>query len=135
MARGLFELRKDAITGWWVAVVVDRQFDRQRFHRPAKHGTQTVADCPNCNLAGDDGVYVRMLKPDAFIVAGTEREQKEAQPDGRDPELGIVGDRGSWQTIVAPRGHHEAFAATSTQIAFELLARTRDVLTTARQND
>ena len=54
-----------------------------------------------------------MLKPDAFIVAGTEREQREAQPDGRDPELGIVGDAGSWQTIVAPRGHHESFAETS----------------------
>ena len=24
MPRGLFELRKDSVTGWWVAVVVDR---------------------------------------------------------------------------------------------------------------
>jgi UDPglucose--hexose-1-phosphate uridylyltransferase len=135
MARGLFELRKDEITGWWVAVVVDREFNRERFHRPAKHAGQTVDDCPNCNLAGSDGVRLRMLKPDAFIVAGTEREQRDNQPDGRDPELGILGDRGSWQTIVAPRGHHEPFAETSPQIAFELLARTRDALTTARQRD
>ncbi len=31
MAGGLFELRKDAITGWWVATMVDRAFQRDRF--------------------------------------------------------------------------------------------------------
>lgn len=133
MARGLFELRKDSVTGWWVAVVVDREFQRERFHRPAKLLGQTVDDCPNCAAADGDGVRMRMLKPEAFIVAGTEREQKETQPEGREPELGLLGDSGSWQTIVAPAGHHESFADASPQIAFELLARTRDVLTTARQ--
>ena len=133
MARGLFELRKDAITGWWVAVVVDREFQRERFRRPARHQGQTPDDCPNCNLAGGgDGVQLRMLKPEAFIVAGSEREHEEAQPQGRSPELGLVGDSGSWQTILAPRGHHESFAETTPQIAFDLLARTRDVLTAAR---
>jgi UDPglucose--hexose-1-phosphate uridylyltransferase len=133
MARGLFELRKDAITGWWVAVVVDREFERQRFYRPAKHSKQTQDDCPNCDLAaGGDRVQVRTLKSDAFIVAGTEREARDANPGGREPDLGMVGDSGSWQTIVAPRGHHESFAETSPQIAFDLLARARDVLTAAR---
>lgn len=132
MARGLFELRKDAVTGWWVAVVVDREFNPQRFNKPAKHSGTAVEDCANCAAAGTDGVQLRMLKPDAFIVAGTEREQKEAEPDGREPELGLVGDAGSWQTIVAPRGHHESFAETAPQIAFEMLAHARDVLTTAR---
>jgi galactose-1-phosphate uridylyltransferase len=136
MARGLFELRKDAVTGWWVAVVVDREFNRRRFHRPSKrvyeHGT--LDDCLNCGVAGD-GVRLRMLKPDAFIVAGTEREAREAAPDGRDPELGLVGDSGSWQTIIAPHGHHESFADTTSQIAFEMLAHTRDVLTRARNEE
>ncbi len=135
MARGLFELRKDDITGWWVAVVVDREFNRERFHRPARHIGQTVDDCPNCALPGPDGVRLRMLKPDAFIVAGTERELKETEPEGREPVLGLVGDAGSWQTIVAPRGHHESFADTTPQIAFELLARARDVLTAARLDE
>ncbi len=131
---GLFELRKDSITGWWVAVVVDREFNRSRFHRPAKHAGATPEECLNCNLAaGGDGVQQRMLKPDAFIMAGTEREARESQSDGREPELGLLGDSGSWQTIVAPSGHHELFAETSPQIAFELLARARDVLTAARQ--
>ena len=31
VSQGLFELRKDAITGWWVATVVDRTFERERF--------------------------------------------------------------------------------------------------------
>lgn len=134
--RGLFELRRDSITGWWVAVVVDRAFEATRFHRPARLMGQLVAECPNCNLvAGGDGVQLRMLKSDAFIVAGTEKEARESTPGGREPELGIVGDTGSWQTIVAPHGHHESFADTTPQIAFELLARTRDVLTVAREAD
>ncbi|HEY8134560.1 MAG TPA: hypothetical protein VIF08_00850 [Candidatus Limnocylindrales bacterium] len=133
MPRGLFELRKDAITGWWVAVVVDREFERQRFFRPARHIGQTTDDCPNCDLAaGGEQVQIRTLKQDAFIVAGTEKEGREAQPAGREPELGMVGDSGSYQTIVAPRGHHESLAETSPQIAYDLLARARDVLTNAR---
>ena len=30
MAGGLFELRRDDITGWWVATVVDREFQRSQ---------------------------------------------------------------------------------------------------------
>jgi UDPglucose--hexose-1-phosphate uridylyltransferase len=134
MAGGLFELRKDSVTGWWVAVVVDREFQRERFHKPAKHRGSSVDDCGNCQVAADDAVRLRMLKPEAFILAGTERE-KLGDGDGREPGLGLVGDSGSWQTIVAPRGHHESLADTTPQIAFELLAHTRDVLTFAREQE
>lgn len=137
MAGGLFELRKDSITGWWVATVVDREFQRERFHKPAKpsqYGAHSAEECLNCAAAATDGVRLRMLKPDAFIVAGTERE-KESDGDGRDPALGLLGDSGSWQTIVAPRGHHESLADTTPQIAFELLAHARDVLTFAREQE
>jgi UDPglucose--hexose-1-phosphate uridylyltransferase len=136
MARGLFELRKDSITGWWVAVVVDREFDRARFRRPAKSLGQAPDDCPNCAQPGEtalaDIVRVRMLKPQAFTVAGTEADARQAGLEERDPELGMVGDRGSWQTIVAPAGHHESFADTSPQIAFEMLARARAAIVEAR---
>jgi UDPglucose--hexose-1-phosphate uridylyltransferase len=136
MSRGLFELRKDAVTGWWVAVVVDREFNRERFAKSAIHLDQPPERCANCKEPPGDGVRIRMLKQDAFILAGTERDAREASDgDGRDsaaPVLGLVGDAGSYQTIVAPPGHHESFAETSPGIAFELLARTRDVLTTAR---
>jgi UDPglucose--hexose-1-phosphate uridylyltransferase len=133
MARGLFELRKDSVTGWWVAVVVDRDYDPARFRRPARMLGQQPDDCPNCNQPAGDGVRVRVLKPQAFTVAGTERDARQAGQEERDPELGLVGDRGSWQTIVAPPGHHEPFAETSPQVAFEMLSRARDALVAAQQ--
>jgi UDPglucose--hexose-1-phosphate uridylyltransferase len=132
MARGLFELRKDSITGWWVAVVVDREFDRARFRRPAKAVGQAPDDCPNCGQPEIDGVRVRMLKPQAFTVAGTEADARQAGLEERDPELGMVGDRGSWQTILAPAGHHESFAETSPQIGFEMLSHARQQIVEAR---
>jgi UDPglucose--hexose-1-phosphate uridylyltransferase len=136
MAGGLFELRKDSVTGWWVAVVVDREFQKERFHRPATHRGQSVDECANCQYASADEVRLRMLKPEAFIVAGTEREKDaDEERDGSSPALGLLGDSGSWQTIVAPRGHHETLADTTPQIAFELLAHTRDVLTFAREQE
>jgi UDPglucose--hexose-1-phosphate uridylyltransferase len=132
MARGLFELRRDGITGWWVAVVVDREFDRSRFRRAAKFIGQEPAECANCQAPGT-GVRPRMLKPRAFTVAGTEREARQEGHDGREPELGLVGDSGSWQTIVAPAGHHESFAETGPQIAFEMLLRAREQIVAARE--
>ena len=132
MARGLFELRRDEITGWWVVVVVDREFNRARFRRPAKSLDQQPADCPNC-AAARDGNGVRMLRPQAFTVAGTEREARQAGHAERDPELGLVGDAGSYQTIIAPAGHHESLAETTPQIVFDLLARARQAIADARQ--
>jgi hypothetical protein len=101
MAGGLFELRKDSITGWWVAVVVDREFDPARFRRPAKMLGHEPADCANCHQPPGDGVRVRMLKPDAFTVAGTEREAKEAGHAEREPELGLVGDPPAGDAVLA----------------------------------
>jgi UDPglucose--hexose-1-phosphate uridylyltransferase len=134
MARGLFELRRDEITGWWVAVVVDREFSRARFQRPAKSLGQAVDDCPNCRQAESTpgSVAVRMLKPLAFTVAGTESESRQAGAPPRAPELGMLGDMGSYQTILAPAGHHESLADTTPAIAFELLERARAALAEAR---
>jgi UDPglucose--hexose-1-phosphate uridylyltransferase len=133
MSRGLFELRRDEITGWWVAVVVDREFDRARFQRRAEHSGRGPDQCANCREAeGAGGVTVRMLKPLAFTVAGTERESGQAGANQRAPELGMLGDVGSYQTILAPAGHHESLADTTPAIAFELLARAREAIAQAR---
>ncbi|HUG46933.1 MAG TPA: hypothetical protein VMP67_00820 [Candidatus Limnocylindria bacterium] len=132
MARGLFELRKDSITGWWVATVVDREFDRSRFRRPAKPVGQDPHECPNCRQPPGEGVRVRMLKPEAFTVAGTEREARQSGQEGRDPELGLLGDRGSWQTIVAPPGEHRPLAEASPQVCFEMLGRAREAIQAAQ---
>jgi UDPglucose--hexose-1-phosphate uridylyltransferase len=130
MARGLFELRRDPITGWWVAVVVDREYDPARFRRHARLHGQQADDCPNCLAAeANSGVSVRMLKQQAFTIAG---EGVDGTEDAGET-LGLLGDRGSWQTIVAPRGHHEPLAETSPQICFELLAAARDAIAAAKE--
>ena len=56
---GLFELRRDDITGWWVATVVDRDFDRSRFARPARRLANGDAECQNCRSAPNERAWVR----------------------------------------------------------------------------
>jgi UDPglucose--hexose-1-phosphate uridylyltransferase len=127
MAAGMFELRKDAVTGWWVAVVVDRQFDIERFARTANR-VRDGGNCQNCAQPGE-GVRVRSLKRDAFHVLGTEKEARELERDVAQvgqTSLGAVGEGGSWQTIIAPRLHHAPLAEEEPAIVVEMLARARD---------
>src|SRR4051794_32908657 len=149
MPGGLFELRKDEITGWWVATVVDRAFDRSRFALPAERVPGSDERCQNCNLAADPSrSWVRALRPQAFTIAGTEREAREAaegrEPrdgrdgrngsdgDGRGPTLGLLGDAGSWQTIVAPRGHHAPLSEEREGVVLEMLLLAREQIEVAR---
>jgi UDPglucose--hexose-1-phosphate uridylyltransferase len=128
----MFELRKDPVTGWWVAVVVDREYDRSRFARPARPVPTGDGPCANCVSPPGDGVRVRALKQHAFSVAGTEDDARETGSAERSPGLGLVGDLGSWQTIVAPPQHHDPLAAEAPGIVAEMLARARDAINQAR---
>ena len=155
MAGGLFELRRDDITGWWVAVVVDREFERSRFALPARAVPDADAPCQNCAGApGADRVWVRMLKPRAFMFGGGERGGRPGAPreaagrdgqaheisgrdggfDEREPSLGLLGDIGSWQTIVAPRLHHGPLAGESEQVVVEMLTAAREQIRLARES-
>src|SRR3972149_10894159 len=96
MAAGMFELRKDAVTGWWVAVVVDREFDRERFARTAAR-VRDGGNCPNCAVPGD-GVRVRSLKRNAFHVLGTEPAARDLERDVAQVSIGTVGEGGSRET-------------------------------------
>ena len=138
MAGGLFELRRDDITGWWVAVVVDREFHRSRFAREAAPVHDFGGRCQNCEPGANDRTRTRVLKPTAFTVAGSELERRRRdegkEPSVEEPELrmGLMGDLGSWETIVAPFEHHAPLGEESEAVVLEMLRLARDRIEEAR---
>ena len=137
MSAGLFELRKDPITGWWVATIVDRDFDRSRFARPAAP-VDDGGDCQNCRTPPGDGVRVRILKDYAFHVIGTEQERDELDRSSfAQVTVSAARAAGSWRTLAAPPGEHRALAQVG-DLAEELLLLARDTVaeaTRAAQTD
>ncbi len=131
MAAGLFELRKDAITGWWVATIVDRAFHRDRF-RLAAEPVDDAGHCQNCHEPPGDGVRTRMLKDFAFHVVGTEDEARALDSTIAQLAIGSARMTGSWQTVVAPPGEHRPLHAVGTSLIRELLAGCRSAIGTAR---
>ncbi len=131
MGAGLFELRKDPITGWWVATVVDRAFHRDRFRRAAEL-VDDGGECQNCRLPDGDGVRVRVLKDYAFSIAGTEDDAREADRSIAQITVGGARAAGSWKTVVAPPGEHRPLHAVGSAIIVELLELCREALAQAR---
>jgi UDPglucose--hexose-1-phosphate uridylyltransferase len=131
MAAGLFELRKDAITGWWVATVVDRAFHRDRFARPAEQ-IDDGDDCQNCRLPDGDGVRLRVLKDYAFHVVGTEEEGRELDQALAQVPLDEARAAGSWRTMVAPPREHRALHLVGSAVVEALVTGARDAIETAR---
>jgi UDPglucose--hexose-1-phosphate uridylyltransferase len=134
MASGLFELRKDPITGWWVATVVDRAFHRDRFARQAELVDDRMFGCANCSNPPGDGVRTRMLKDYAFHVVGTDEEARELDRDHGLAQVSIAQARstGSWRTVVAPPGEHRPLHAVGTDVIEGLVRGARDALVEAR---
>ena len=136
MAGGLFELRKDDITGWWVAVVVDREFNRARFAGEAAPVRNVTGRCQNCSVA-EDHTRLRTLKPQAFTVTGSELERRRREEDkgsaDEDLRMGLLGDVGSWETIVAPLEHHVPLGQESEAVVIEMLRLARDRIVRARE--
>ena len=134
MSAGLFELRKDPITGWWVATIVDRDFDRSRFARAAAP-VDDGGDCQNCRIPPGDGVRVRILKDYAFHVIGTEQDRDELDRSSF-AQVTVAGARaaGSWRTIAAPPGEHRPLAQVG-ETAEELLLLARAAIAEATATD
>jgi UDPglucose--hexose-1-phosphate uridylyltransferase len=132
VAAGLFELRKDAITGWWVATIVDRAFHRDRFARAAEP-IDDGGDCQNCRLPAGDGVRLRTLKDFAFHVVGTDAEARELETSVAQVSLQDVRASGSWRTIVAPPGEHRPLHAVGNEVIGSLLAGARGAIADARR--
>jgi len=120
MPAGLFELRKDAITGWWVATVVDRAFHRERFALAAEpvddHGS-----CRNCHEPEGNGVRLRVLKDFAFHVVGTEEEARHLEQNLAQVAISQARASGSWRTVVAPPGEHRPLQAVGSETITGLL--------------
>jgi len=138
MPGGLFELRRDDITGWWVAVVVDREFNRARFAREAAPVHDFNGRCQNCDPGPNDRTRSRVLKPKAFTVAGSELDQRRRAEGREEPDeevmgMGLLGDIGSWETIVAPLEHHAPLGAESEATVIEMLRLARDRVVQARK--
>jgi UDPglucose--hexose-1-phosphate uridylyltransferase len=135
VAAGLFELRKDPITGWWVATIVDRQFHRDRFARAAEAVDDALFGCANCSSPPGDGVRTRMLKDFAFHVVGTEDQARELDRDRGLAQMSMAQARatGSWRTVVAPPGEHRPLHAVGTETIEGLVRGARDAIVTAGQ--
>jgi UDPglucose--hexose-1-phosphate uridylyltransferase len=134
MAGGLFELRNDPITGWWVATIVDRAFHRDRFARAAEAVDDQVWGCANCSTPTGDGVRTRMLKDYAFHVVGTDEEARDLDRDQGIAQVSLAQARatGSWRTVVAPPGEHRPLHAVGTDLIEALVTSARDALAEAR---
>ncbi len=129
MGAGLFELRKDEVTGWWVATVVDRAFDRRRFAMPAAQ-VDDDGECQNCRVPGE-GVRLRMLKDFAFDVVGTQAESRDRDRDLVQVSLAKARAAGSWRTIVAPATEHRPLHAVGQATIGEMLRVARDAISEA----
>ncbi len=132
MSAGLFELRKDPITGWWVATVVDRTFHRDRFETAAEQVDDQDA-CQNCAEPPGDGVRLRTLKDFAFHVVGTEAEARQIAGSLAQVALSQARASGSWRTVVAPRGEHRPLHAVGVETIGELLAVCRAAIVDGRR--
>jgi UDPglucose--hexose-1-phosphate uridylyltransferase len=134
VAGGLFELRKDPITGWWVATVVDRAFHRDRFARAADPVDDHLFGCANCSTPPGDGVRTRMLKDFAFHVVGTDDQARELDRDHGLAQVSLAQARatGSWRTVVAPPQEHRPLHTVGNDLIEALIAGARDALAEAR---
>jgi UDPglucose--hexose-1-phosphate uridylyltransferase len=130
MSAGLFELRKDPITGWWVATVVDRAFHRDRFARHAS-AVDDAGACQNCSIPPGDGVRLRVLKDFAFHTVGTEADARMLQAGLGQVAIGEARAAGSWQTVVAPPGEHRPLHAAGHEVIEALVAGAREAIASA----
>ena len=124
MGAGLFELRRDAITNWWVATVVDRRFDRGRFS-VAAIPVDDEGVCQNCTQPAGDGVRLRTLKDYAFHVVGAQDEARELERNLAQVAMAQARAAGSWRTIVAPPGEHRPLQAVGGETLRTMLGAVR----------
>jgi UDPglucose--hexose-1-phosphate uridylyltransferase len=125
----VFELRRDPVTGWWSAIVTDRNFEHSSFAVQATpiEGTH----CRHCDddptpaaeAAEETAIRRVTLRSDAFhrIETGSERAGQLSVEQQ-------MAASGSWEILVAPRDHHERLADAPSRLAGNLLRTLRDTM-------
>jgi UDPglucose--hexose-1-phosphate uridylyltransferase len=125
----VFELRRDPVTGWWSAVVTDRAFEPASFAMEASpvEGTHCrhCGDDPTPEADAAEATHIRrvVLSADAFHRIDSSK--------GSASQLSIsevATASGSWEILVAPRGHHERLADAPPRLAVNLLRTMRDTM-------
>ena len=133
MAAGLFELRKDPITGWWVATVVDRAFHRDRFARAAEPVDDHLFGCANCSTPGRR----RRPRPDAQGLRVPRRRHRRRRPRARS----AASPRSRWPRPARPAaggrssprpGSIGRSTPSGNELIEALLCEARDALAAAR---
>ncbi|HEX6140336.1 MAG TPA: hypothetical protein VF013_07755 [Candidatus Limnocylindria bacterium] len=125
----MFELRRDPVTGWWSAIVTDRTFEHASFAVNAVpvEGTH----CRHCDddptpddrAAEDDTVRRVPLRANAFHRIDSSKESAAQLAMSE-----VESSAGSWEILVAPRGHHERLADAPPRLALNLLRAIREAM-------
>jgi UDPglucose--hexose-1-phosphate uridylyltransferase len=123
----VFELRRDPVTGWWSAIVVDRSFEPASFTVEAApvEGTH----CRHCDddPAGADGDHAAVrrvvLRADAFHRIDSSKDSASQLSMSE-----VASSGGSWEILVGPRDHHERLADASPRLALNLLRAMREAM-------
>ena len=121
MSQGLFELRKDAITGWWVATIVDRTFDRERFAMPAAPGRRPrrLLQLPHPGRRRDP--HCGSSRTSRSPSPGPSEEARAREGAVAQVTIADARAAGSWRTVVAPPGEHRPLHAVGNEIIEGLL--------------
>jgi len=121
---GVFELRRDPVTGWWSAIVTDRSFEHSSFAVEAL--PVEGSHCRHCDEAppeDDDRVRRVTLRTDAFHRIDPAKDQAAQMAMSE-----VEASSGSWEILVGPRGHHERLAEARPQLAINMLRGLRDAM-------
>jgi UDPglucose--hexose-1-phosphate uridylyltransferase len=127
--RPVFELRRDPVTGWWAAVVTDRNFEHASFAVEAApvEGTHCrhCDDDPTPEAEAAESATVRRvpLRSDAFHRIDSSKDSAAQLSISE-----VESSSGSWEILVAPRGHHERLADAAPRLALNLLRSLRDAM-------
>ena len=129
VSQGLFELRKDAITGWWVATIVDRTFERERFALPRRRSrTAATASTAGSRRATGSGCAPSRTSRSASRAPRRRPRAGRAGRAGHDRDARAAGAwqdgrRAAGRAPAAPRRGQRRHRGPARRCRDEIMAR------------